>query len=121
MRVLEIGLRVFAKIFNIDADHANWHNVIEQIQKRIEDIGKGKNKPLGWTKDDQEFYSQIASHFFILKEAWRNYTAHARGNYTEAEAEEIMRNTRSFMQRLTEKLAEEGQGRTRGLPLAVDN
>jgi hypothetical protein len=106
MRVLEMGLRAMAQVFGINADHSNWHNAIEQIQNRIEEIGKGRNKPANWTKDDQEFYAQAASHFFILKDAWRNYTAHVRGKYTEEEANRIMGNTRFFMQKLSERLSE---------------
>jgi hypothetical protein len=47
-------------------------------------------------------YSQIASSFMIVKDAWRNYTAHARGKYTEEEADAIYRNVGSFMKRLAE-------------------
>jgi hypothetical protein len=105
MRALEIGLTVLAKVFNVPSDHTNWHNIIEAIEKQIRNMGNDPNKSSNW-KDDQEFYSQAASHFFILKEAWRNYTAHARGKYNPEEAERIMMNTRFFIQKLSERLAE---------------
>jgi hypothetical protein len=42
----------------------------------------------------------------FLKDAWRNYTAHARGKYTEEEAKLIIENTRAFMQKLATRLSE---------------
>jgi hypothetical protein len=105
MRVLEIGLAVFAKEFSISADHTNWHNIIEQIEARVRAMASDPNRKPGW-KEDQEFYSQAASHFMFLKDAWRNYTAHARGKYTQEEAQTIMMNVRSFMQKLATKLKE---------------
>jgi hypothetical protein len=62
-------------------------------------------RPANW-KDQQEFFSQAASHFMILKDAWRNYTAHERGKFTEEEAETILINVRSFMQKLATQLHE---------------
>jgi hypothetical protein len=63
------------------------------------------NRKPTW-KEDEEFYAQAASHFMFLKDAWRNYTAHARGKYTHEEAQAIMMNVRSFMQKLATKLKE---------------
>ena len=57
-------------------------------------------------KVQQEFYAQAASHFGILKDAWRNHTAHARGICTEGEATLIFDNVRGFMQKLASRLHE---------------
>ncbi len=105
MRVLEIGLGALARQFGVDAAHKNWQNVIDQIQAKIAAISANPNKPATW-KQDQEFYSQVASHFIVLKDAWRNYTAHARGKYTQEEANTIIVNVRAFMQMLATKLKE---------------
>jgi hypothetical protein len=68
---------------------------------------KATNKPPDW-KDKLEKYSQIANNFMFFKDAWRNYTAHIRGKYTEDEADAIYRNVRAFMQGLvTVGLAEQ--------------
>lgn len=102
MRALEIGLSAFAKIFGVSSDRANWHNIIEQIESKIRET-RAKNL----TSDEKrkyEIYAQAANGFMFFKEAWRNYTAHARGKYTEEEADNIFRNVQSFMN----KLAEEG-------------
>jgi hypothetical protein len=105
MRVLEIGLSVFAIRFNVPHAHTNWQNIIEGIEKAVRNMGADPNRPPDW-KDQQEFYSQAASNFMVLKDAWRNYTAHARGKYTEDEALTILINVRSFMQKLATRLHE---------------
>lgn len=51
-------------------------------------------------KELQESYSQAISTFGVLKDAWRNYTMHSRGKYTEEEAEHLFNNTKFFMQRI---------------------
>lgn len=105
MRVLERGLVVFADTFGVPSNHANWHNIIEGIEKKVRDIGNDPNRATDW-KDQQEFYSQAASNFMLFKDAWRNYTAHVRGKYTEEEAEIIFISVRAFMQKLATRLHE---------------
>jgi hypothetical protein len=100
MRVLELGLAVFAKLFGVASDHTNWHTIIEQIESKIRNMGNDPSKTDDW-KQKQETYAQIANSFMFFKDAWRNYTAHARGKYTEDEADSIYRNVRSFMQGMT--------------------
>jgi hypothetical protein len=105
MRVLEIGLAALAARFGVPADHTNWQNIIERTEKAIRGMASDPHRPSDW-KDQQEFYSQAASHFMIFKDAWRNYTAHARGKFTEEEAGILMLNIRSFMEKLATRLHE---------------
>jgi hypothetical protein len=105
MRVLEIGLSAFASRFGVPSVHTNWQNVIEGIEKSVRGMGSDPSRPADW-KDQQEFFSQAASHFMALKDAWRNYTAHARGKYTPEEAGVIFINVRAFMQKLATRLHE---------------
>ena len=105
MRVLERGLKVFADRFGVLSDHTNWHNIIEGIEKAVRNSGSDPNRPPDW-KDQQEFYSQAASHFMMLKDAWRNYVAHERGKFTEEETEVLLLNVRSFMQKIATRLHE---------------
>lgn len=100
MRALEIGLVTFAKLFPaVPTDKENWQQIIEKIESEIRAIPQAQPKPQGW-KEKLEQYSQVANSFMFFKDAWRNYTAHARGKYTEDEADAIYRNVRSFMQGL---------------------
>lgn len=101
MRVLEIGLVTFAKLFpSVPTNKENWQQIIEKVESEIRAMPHLLAKPTDW-KEKQEQYSQTANSFMFFKDAWRNYTAHARGKYTEDEADGIYRNTRAFMQSLT--------------------
>ena len=107
MRVLELGLTPLGAVFNVSLAHTNWAPAIDQIESGIRKMSSDPN----WTaqpdwKDQQEFYSQAASHFRILKDAWRNYTAHARGKYDDREASDIVVGIRSFMEKLATRLHE---------------
>jgi hypothetical protein len=42
----------------------------------------------------------------VVKDAWRNYTAHLRGKYDDQEAEDMLANVRGFMQKLATRLHE---------------
>jgi hypothetical protein len=107
MRVLEIGLAALGAVFDVSLAHTNWAPAIEEIEKQIRDMHKESTwKALPGCKEQQEFYSQAASHFGILKDAWRNYTAHVRGVYTEERAALIFDNVRVFMQSLATRLHE---------------
>ena len=107
MRVLEIGLTALGKVFGVSVEHTNWGPAIEECEKKIKNMNqdpKWRSLPDG--KDQQEFYSQAISYLGVAKNAWRNYTAHARGKYTEEEADLMFRNIRAFMQKLAERLTE---------------
>src|SRR5262249_53284077 len=87
MRVFESGLSALGQIFNVSLAHTNWAPAIDQIESKIRDMHKDPAwKAQPDCKEQQEFFAQAASHFGILKDAWRNYTAHKRGKYTEDEA-----------------------------------
>lgn len=100
MRVLEIGLVTFAKLFpSVPTNKENWQQIIEKIESEIREMPKAPTKAPDW-KEKMEQYAQTANSFMFFKDAWRNYTAHARGKYTEDEADSVYRNVRSFMQSL---------------------
>lgn len=63
-------------------------------------------KALPDCKEQQEFYAQAASHLGILKDAWRNYTMHLRGKFTQEEAEQVFNNVRGFMQKISGRISE---------------
>jgi hypothetical protein len=109
MRIMEIGLRALGAKFGVSLERTNWAPAIDQIESRIREMHKDAAwKALLDCKEQQEFYAQAASHFAILKDAWRNYTMHVRGSkYTEDEAERIFDNVRGFMQKLAMRLVEE--------------
>ena len=105
MRILEKGLAALAGRFGIDSDHANWQKIIERIEKAVREMASAQDRAPDW-REQQEFYSQCASHFMLLKDAWRNYTAHGRGKFTEDEAELILKGVYGLMHRLSKRLHE---------------
>jgi hypothetical protein len=94
----EIGLLAFARLFpNVPTNKEDWQQIIEKIESEIRGMPQVVVKASDW-KEKQEKYSQLATNFMFLKDAWRNYTAHARGKYTEDESDAIYRNVCTFMQ-----------------------
>lgn len=107
MRALEFGLGTLGNVFGVSLARTNWAPALDQIESKIRDMHKDPAwKAMPDCKEQQEFYAQAASHFGILKDAWRNYTAHARGIYTEEKAILIFDNVREFMQTLATRLHE---------------
>ena len=107
MRILEVSLVVLGKKFGLCFTHTNWGPAIEEIEKKIREMHKD---PL-WTvmpdwKDQLEFYAQTISYLGITKEAWRNYTAHARGKFTQEEAKVMLMNVKLFMRGVSQRLTE---------------
>jgi hypothetical protein len=107
MRVLEIGLTALGKEFNVSLAHTNWQPAILEIEKKIREMPADPRwKVLPDCKEQQEFYAQAASHFGVLKDAWRNHTMHVRGRYGDGEAEQIYNAVKAFMEKLAERLHE---------------
>jgi len=101
MRVLEIGLGAFGMLFGVSLAHTNWEPAIREIESKIREMHRDPVwKALPDCKSKQESYSQAASHFAVLKDAWRNYTMHARGQHGEDQAEMIFLNVKGFMEKL---------------------
>ncbi len=103
MRILEIGLNVLAKTLQVPCDHTNWHIVIEQITAKVKGIDPGWGTD--W-KDQQQFYSEAATHFMFLKDAWRNHVMHVRHTYDEERATAICGHVQAFMRHLATRLRE---------------
>ena len=107
MRALEPGLSSLAAALGVSMPRKGWEMVLNKLQKEIE--ARSINPPDDkWKEENEPFFSEAASHFRIIKNAWRNHAAHGRDKYTEQEAEDIYRSVRSFMHHLSERLSEEG-------------
>ncbi|HTW45914.1 MAG TPA: hypothetical protein VMD58_10240 [Acidobacteriaceae bacterium] len=101
MRTLEIGLTALGSVFGISLANTNWEPAIREIESKIREMHKDPHwRAMADCKRKQESYAQAASHFGILKDAWRNYTMHARGSYSEDDAQMIFMSVKKFMQKL---------------------
>jgi hypothetical protein len=98
MRILERGLNILANKFAVDFSHTNWHNVIEEIEKKIRKMDSSFGAD--W-KEQQKVCSQAATHFMFLKDGWRNYFVHGRDlPYDSGRAFSVFDHVRQFMQAL---------------------
>jgi hypothetical protein len=105
MRMLEIGLTPFGALFGVSLDHTNWGPALEKIESKIKEMHKDPLwKALPDCKDRQEAYGQVASSFDMFRVAWRNYTVHNRGKYTEDEADDIFRSVKTFLNKAADVL-----------------
>jgi hypothetical protein len=99
MRMLEIGLRAFAKVLNVPVTTRDqWEVIINNIETEIKKIS-GPQAGADW-KQKQEAYSEAALHFRYLKNAWRNHVSHARVSYEPPKALQIMRHVCEFIKEL---------------------
>lgn len=101
MRVLERGLAAMAIKFGLEWEHRNWQQVIQDIEAELRNRSKAPKTTA--ERADLEFYSQTAAHFLIFKDAYRNFTAHARGRFDEHEATRLFENIHVFMEKLAIK------------------
>jgi hypothetical protein len=103
MGIAEHGLRYFAKKVKVHtpAELSNWGKIIDQIEAAIKAVEQ-KKKPTRAAelrKRDQllQRYSEAASNFFSIKNAWRNHVAHNRATYTQGAARLIAINVRELL------------------------
>jgi hypothetical protein len=102
------GVTAFGKSLNeptLDASHnLTWDNVLHRCSKELALKFEDKS-PVSQT--DKQFYAEATAKLYAVKDAWRNPNAHEIGEkYTDEEAEDIYRTTRSFMRHLATKLKE---------------
>jgi hypothetical protein len=104
MRALEPALNSLAQALGVGFERTNWHNILDQIEKEIR--RRNENKHDEQWKVDAKFYSEAATHFRFLKDAWRNYAMHLHDRYDRARAEVVFNNVRGFLQQLATRLSE---------------
>ena len=108
MRALEPSLASLAAALGVDHADTNWQNIIDRIEKEIGSRNKGTHGKK-WKNEDEPFFAEAATHFRMIKNAWRNHAMHAKDKYTDEEAEKIYDSVNFFMRHLSDRLSEEGQ------------
>ncbi len=108
MRAAEIGLRTLAATVNVilpfPVELADWQNLIEKVESEIKKLSQ---LPKSTTKDEeQQFYSEAATHFRYFKDAWRIRVSHVRETYDDAQALSILNHAREFFETLATRLSE---------------
>jgi len=104
MRVLEHGLRAFAKDVGLPFDVQQWYDIINQIEKEIK---KAQNLPKSIEKSERlQFLSEAAKEFSYFKDGWRNYVSHGRSKYDGPQALSTLNHVKAFMIHLSTQLSE---------------
>ncbi len=102
MRAVQHGLRRLADRLGVtfakDFDALNWNEIIDGIDKKLRDMKQQKKNAA--TDAEVHFAAGVSSHFFGVKEAWRNYVMHGRSTYDEEQARSIAATVRAIMQAL---------------------
>jgi hypothetical protein len=108
MRIAEHGLRSLAKERRIalpknkPVEWGTWQDIIKELDKEIEAIGKKKS---GAAKDAAlEFYSGARADLNGFKDEYRNLVMHVRARYDQHQSLRAMTNVNAFMERLAAKI-----------------
>ncbi len=101
MRALEVGLKALADDLGVPFAE-NWNHLLAQIERVIPTI---EAKTHG--AKNEQWYSEVATHFRFLKNAWRNHAMHVHERYDDEKAKAIFDSVRAFMQHLSTKLADD--------------
>lgn len=104
VRILEIGLRAVRACLGVQAPlngaERNWG----QILLRIRDARAAKQK--GWP--EKAYFDEVYALLDAVKGRWRDATMHVEEKYTEDEARRLLEVVQGFMQRLSERMDQEG-------------
>lgn len=101
MRALEPALLALQDAVQVNVPKEQWDQIINQVDSKIREITKRSHG-----KADEQWYSEAASHFRLIKNAWRNHAQHLHERYDEERAVVIYDSVRAFMRHLATRLSE---------------
>lgn len=96
MRVLEVGLHVFADRLGVDFGRDAWGTVLDRIDAVLKKNASGPRVDA----IERQVFAEAALNFRYLKDAWRNEVSHLRGEYAKGQAESVLAHVRDFMREL---------------------
>lgn len=91
MRAMECAVQVLSQELGIKNVEREWGKLLSDIANAIEKMTKGR---------ERDRWSEVHTHLYHVKEAWRNHTMHPKQTYTEDEAAAILSAVRVFMDAL---------------------
>jgi hypothetical protein len=93
MRIMETGVQEFGTKLGVAlANEKNWQNILDEVNKAIKALNP---------KDPQTVaMSQVSANLYAVKVAWRNEVMHPKDTYTLEEADNLIRQVRTFMENL---------------------
>lgn len=103
LRALEPPIKALGLEFGI-VKFTDWNSALNDIEDAVRDRTNPQKRP-NWT-DEKDDYTEMVTHLFLVKNAWRNYTMHLKLRHTDEEAREVMAATKSFMKRAAKRVKE---------------
>ncbi len=101
MRALEPAILALQTEVGVTTPKEQWHQILVQIEAAMKAVNKRTHGA-----EDEQWFSEAAAHFRVIKNAWRNYAMHGRDLYDEERAVEIYDSVRAFMRHLSTRLKE---------------
>ena len=117
MRAVEYGARKLMITLNArqylrnpkrPIELCEWGDIATALEKAVNGLSAGTATSMA-KKNTFEYYSHAADQFRNFKDAWRNNVSHTRKTYMAGGAQDVMDNTRQFMQHLALRLREGGK------------
>lgn len=109
MRMLEIGIKAFAKRLGIEdpikPGQRNWAAILREIRKKIDTDHPAGNRTSG---SEGAFFDKIYATLDAVKNPWRNETMHVEGVYQDGEARHILSCTATLLQIMAQDFDEDG-------------
>ena len=104
MRILEVGLTAMKDALKAVPKSPNWNDVLIAIEEAIINISKGGTL---MSKDEKQFYTEAARHFFFVKDGLRNPATHkVSSRFDKERAERILEHVKELMTHLATRLSE---------------
>jgi len=100
MRIIELGLKAFAKTLSVSTDtNRSWDAILKKLTEAV----KSKHP-------HEDRYHETIARLYVVKDAWRNPTMHVERRYNDEEALDIFNSVSSFMRHLASFLSEQENG-----------
>lgn len=109
MRMLEVGIKAFAKRLRIEdptkPSQRNWGIILGKIRTKIDSEYPASHRIAG---SEGAFFDRIYATLDAVKNPWRNETMHVQGVYQDGEARHILSCAAALLQIMAEDFDEEG-------------
>jgi hypothetical protein len=79
-----------------------WGDIIPPIDKAVKMLQQQTRSKK--RADDQKYYSEIVSHLYFCKDAWRNHVSHGRDPYDMPKAKSVMDHVGFVMSLLAQRM-----------------
>lgn len=88
MRAMECALQYLASSHGVVVGAKAWGPILSAMNTEIQALPKGQ---------ERDAWSQVHTHLYHVKQAWRNDTMHPKTTYTQEQATSVFEAVKSFM------------------------